>query len=349
LLWIPRYPSGRRLYDEVWTVASNLVKPNSKLQKPGNRWWERKDWEKYLDSNSIFKPFILKSVQQDGISCSRCHWTKGCAGCVIEPTDTPDFIKDLSENSIVAIEWHPESLADNYNPLISEVVEHSSVSQEIDDAALVNYTSLDDCIGKFHKTEQLENEVKCEKCAVPTMHLKKMEIFRPPPVLVIQLKRFRQVGLMWRKVQTSVDFPLKNLDFSQHVTDLDFLVKNGIETKYDLHGMVSHFGTLTFGHYISIVQNPFDRRWYMYDDGKVTAINEQQLNKESAYILFYVRKDIQNVKVAEMFPQIEDSIFPGRPLTTKQGQNGYCVSSANKQSIEVEFTNDPSRTPTTIQ
>lgn len=60
---------------------------------------------------------------------------------------------------------------------------------------------------------------------------------------------------MWRKVQTSVDFPKMNLDFSQYVTDLDFLVKSGIETKYNLHGMVSHFGTLTYGHYISYVLN----------------------------------------------------------------------------------------------
>lgn len=31
ILKVPAYPSGRRLYDEVWTIASNLVKHNSKL------------------------------------------------------------------------------------------------------------------------------------------------------------------------------------------------------------------------------------------------------------------------------------------------------------------------------
>lgn len=44
--------------------------------------------------------------------------------------------------------------------------------------------------------------MKCDKCKKNTQHSKKLEMFRPPPVLIIQLKRFRQVGAHWRKVQT---------------------------------------------------------------------------------------------------------------------------------------------------
>ena len=68
---------------------------------------------------------------------------------------------------------------------------------------------------KFHKTETLENEMACEKCKSSQYHLKKMEIFIPPPVLVIQLKRFRIYGNQWRKLQNLVDFPIRNLDLSQ--------------------------------------------------------------------------------------------------------------------------------------
>lgn len=102
-----------------------------------------------------------------------------------------------------------------------------------------------------------------------------MQIVRPPPVLIVQLKRFRQVGNMWRKIQASVDFPLKNFDVIQSCQSPDFLKKEGIETKYNLLGCVNHVGTLSYGHYTSIVLNHFDSKWYLYDDAKVSEANEQ--------------------------------------------------------------------------
>ena len=42
--------------------------------------------------------------------------------------------------------------------------------------------------------------MRCKKCADLTPHVKKLEIFIPPPVLIIQLKRFRQTGVYWRKI-----------------------------------------------------------------------------------------------------------------------------------------------------
>jgi len=75
----------------------------------------------------MYKPFILKKVKFNGLSCSQCHWVKGCAGCIIEPSDAPTFIEDLGEETTLVIEWHSETLAENYNPMVNEVVEHSSV------------------------------------------------------------------------------------------------------------------------------------------------------------------------------------------------------------------------------
>jgi ubiquitin C-terminal hydrolase len=101
----------------------------------------------------------------------------------------------------VVIEWHSETLSTDYNQLASEVVDHSSVKQEhLEDASFVNYTSLDDCLVKFHKPEALKNELRCVKCNDVTHHLKKLDVFRPPPILFITLKRFRQVGTHWKKV-----------------------------------------------------------------------------------------------------------------------------------------------------
>lgn len=128
VLNIPRKPSGRRLYDEVWSIASTLLRANCKFQRPSLRWWETKNWKQTVkDPNNTFKPFILKTVDKSGYACSRCHWTEKCSGCIVEPTDSPVFMDNLVENSFLAIEWCNTSLTDNYNQAAHEVVEHSTV------------------------------------------------------------------------------------------------------------------------------------------------------------------------------------------------------------------------------
>jgi hypothetical protein len=128
VLNVPRKPSGRRLYDEVWAIASNLLKLNSKFHRPSLRWWERKDWKQYIKKgDGVFKPFVLKTVDRQGYACSKCHWTEMCSGCLIEPSDAPIFIEDLVNNSFLAIEWNGGILSENYNQAANEVVEHSTV------------------------------------------------------------------------------------------------------------------------------------------------------------------------------------------------------------------------------
>jgi len=61
-----------------------------------------------------------------------------------------------------------------------------------------------------------------------------------------------------------------------------------------LHGIVNHYGQLGFGHYVSYARNPFEEKWYRYDDLYREEVNEDQINKESAYLLFYVRKDMDS-------------------------------------------------------
>jgi hypothetical protein len=127
IICIPRKPCGRRLYDEVWAIASNLLKPNSKFQRPSMRWWERKDWKTFVKRDEgIYKPFVLKMVDRMGYACSQCHWTDKCSGCLIEPTDAPIFLEDLINNSFLAIEWNSQLLMENYNQTANEVVEHAS-------------------------------------------------------------------------------------------------------------------------------------------------------------------------------------------------------------------------------
>ena len=67
-----------------------------------------------------------------------------------------------------------------------------------------------------------------------------------------------------------------------------------VETSYNLHGVVNHYGTLGFGHYVSFTKNPFDGKWYRYDDLYRDEVGEDELHKDSAYLLFYIRKDVES-------------------------------------------------------
>jgi len=42
---------------------------------------------------------------------------------------------------------------------------------------------------------------------------------------------------------------------------------------------------------------------------------ESQITKEHAYILFYIRKDVEDKNISDIFPRSE-TIFPGKPVTT---------------------------------
>lgn len=73
------------------------------------------------------------------------------------------------------------------------------------------------------------------------------------------------------------------------------LVENPVnENLYDLYAVCYHQGNdLETGHYTAACKNPFDLQWYMFDDVKVTKIEnnvEDALLNNKAYILFYQRK-----------------------------------------------------------
>lgn len=84
---------------------------------------------------------------------------------------------------------------------------------------------------------------------------------------------------MWRKIHTEVDYPTKNLDLSKFVTDQGLLKNMGIETKYNLHGTINHYGNITFGHYKAFLKNSFENKWYIYDDEVISEVSDSGFEK----------------------------------------------------------------------
>ncbi|XP_053449292.1 ubiquitin carboxyl-terminal hydrolase 8 [Nycticebus coucang] len=144
--------------------------------------------------------------------------------------------------------------------------------------------TLQDCLRLFSKEEKLtdNNRFYCSHCRARRDSLKKIEIWKLPPVLLVHLKRFSYDGRWKQKLQTSVDFPLENLDLSQYVIG----PKNNLK-KYNLFSVSNHYGGLDGGHYTAYCKNAARQRWFKFDDHEVSEISVSSVKSSAAYILFY--------------------------------------------------------------
>ncbi|XP_036420440.1 ubiquitin carboxyl-terminal hydrolase 8 [Colossoma macropomum] len=147
-----------------------------------------------------------------------------------------------------------------------------------------NKCSLQDCLKLFSKEEKLtdNNKVYCPHCKGHREFTKKLEIWKVPPILLVHLKRFWYEGRWKQKLQTSVDFPLENLDLSQYVIG----PKNNLK-RYNLYAVSNHYGGLDGGHYTAYCKNPTRQHWFKFDDHEVSEISTSSVKSSAAYIFFY--------------------------------------------------------------
>ena len=70
---------------------------------------------------------------------------------------------------------------------------------------------------------------------------------------------------------------------------------------YDCIGVVNHLGGTTGGHYVAYAKNSYDRKWRQYDDSHVKVVSHDDVQSRNAYIMFYVRRDLQDTGVEKMY------------------------------------------------
>ncbi|XP_053933801.1 ubiquitin carboxyl-terminal hydrolase 8 isoform X2 [Cuculus canorus] len=155
--------------------------------------------------------------------------------------------------------------------------------------------TLQECLRLFSKEEKLtdNNRFYCSHCKTRRDSLKKIEIWKLPPVLLVHLKRFSYDGRWKQKLQTSVDFPLETLDLSQYVIGPKSNLK-----RYNLFSVSNHYGGLDGGHYTAYCKNASKQRWFKFDDHEVSEISASSVKSSAAYILFYTSYEQRAVDVA---------------------------------------------------
>lgn len=150
--------------------------------------------------------------------------------------------------------------------------------------------TLADCLEEFVKEEILEKDDAwhCPNCKKARKATKKLTITRLPHMLIIHLKRFTNRGLWRDKLNTMIEFPLKNLNLTKYVPPLlprDALGPDAPEPTaevtppflYDLYGVCNHYGTLNGGHYTSFVRNSYNNAWNLFDDSKASFVDDSSV------------------------------------------------------------------------
>ncbi|XP_078667182.1 ubiquitin carboxyl-terminal hydrolase 8-like isoform X1 [Branchiostoma floridae x Branchiostoma belcheri] len=148
---------------------------------------------------------------------------------------------------------------------------------------------LQDCVQTFTKSEKVSGSDKwyCSRCKTHREAVKKIEIWKLPPFLLIHLKRFKYEGVWRQKLNTNVDFPLSSFDMRP------FIVGPKPQPHYKLFAVSNHYGTMEGGHYTAFCRNTSNRKWYKFDDHEVNELSTSSVQSSAAYILFYSAMELQ--------------------------------------------------------
>ncbi|XP_043567601.1 ubiquitin carboxyl-terminal hydrolase 31 [Chiloscyllium plagiosum] len=169
--------------------------------------------------------------------------------------------------------------------------------------------TLSQCFHLYTKEEQLapDDAWRCPHCKQLQQGSIKLSLWTLPDVLIIHLKRFKQEGDKRTKLQNLVKFPLTGLDMTPHVVKRSQsswslpshwspwrrpygLGRDPEDYLYDLYAVCNHHGTMQGGHYTAYCKNSVDGLWYCFDDSDVQQLLEDDVCKQTAYILFYQRR-----------------------------------------------------------
>lgn len=175
---------------------------------------------------------------------------------------------------------------------------------------------LFDCLDSFVETELLDDDNKwhCPRCLKFCKLTKKLVISRLPKILIIHFKRFEIQNGRFRKLDNFIRYPVNDvLDLTRYWPPVGTYMNQSKEMlsetkerellsnlperyqippfRYELYGVVNHYGNLTTGHYTSFVKNSDPRNdWSYYDDAKVLQnCPENRVLNQNAYCLFYKR------------------------------------------------------------
>ena len=96
---------------------------------------------------------------------------------------------------------------------------------------------------------------------------------------------------------------------------------------YDLYAISCHSGVMGGGHYVTYAKNPNDK-WYYYNDSSCKEVRSEEIDTESAYILFYKQQGVdysQFLTNTDGKQMIDISIMDKESEPLRDFVKSYCV------------------------
>ena len=270
------------LYEMIWEKYMYFCDIPAKFKN--NLWWRiyikgNKDENENIEIK-FCSPFVLKVINKITKACEYCPWFRLCTGCILDPNCKEYF--SIPKKCYLVVEWCRRvkfKRIKDENPLL--FLNHSSLNNNENKEEINNIKkeSIYDCLDLFTQKETVEN-IYCEHCKSKRDFSKILKIERIPKYLIISFKRFKYTMMYREKINSPIKFPLNIINLNK------YLIDNSQESSklYNLFAVVNHIGTLTIGHYNSIIK--LNDKWINFNDSKVSYFT-QNFDTQDAYILVY--------------------------------------------------------------
>ena len=146
-----------------------------------------------------------------------------------------------------------------------------------------NTNTIYDCFDEYCKDEILKDDNAWFNDSTKKYQdvKKNIRFWNLPKILIIDLKRFDNNQ---NKLIKHIDVPLENLDLSKYVIGY-----NSNESVYNLFAVSNHIGTYYGGHYTAYIKNA-NKKWYEFNDEKVSNIDKKKVITNNAYSFFFYKK-----------------------------------------------------------
>ncbi|XP_015230635.1 PREDICTED: ubiquitin carboxyl-terminal hydrolase 31-like [Cyprinodon variegatus] len=210
----------------------------------------------------------------------------------------------------IVVEWDKETKDCLFKRTEDEYIPDAESVRQVKEQHLQPQTcTLAQCLQLYTKEEQLapDDAWRCPHCKQLQQGSIKLSLWTLPDILILHLKRFRQDGDRRVKMQNMVRFPLTGMDMAPHMVKRSQsswslpshwspwrrpygMGRDPEDYLYDLYAVCNHHGTMQGGHYTAYCKNSIDGQWYCFDDSDVHPISEDEVCKQTGYILFYQRR-----------------------------------------------------------
>jgi ubiquitin carboxyl-terminal hydrolase 8 len=148
--------------------------------------------------------------------------------------------------------------------------------------------TLEEAIIDFLAIEKLDGDNcwKCPRCKKRVEATKKIDIWKMPPVLVVQLKRFKfdRRRRDFAKIKGLIKVPM-HVDLTRFVSS-----PRQEDQVYDVVGVANHHGSYGHGHYTASCWHAVEKKFFRYDDTKVAEQASGTVITQDAYILVLHRR-----------------------------------------------------------